>query len=165
VLILSLLHELAQPGEPIVETEARWRASLDPLLNQGAPLFLRTIFRHVGEPSRDGTPSPILERIRRLNRMIIDLSHSYGIGVIDIDRAFAHYGARGIGTDWRLGGVVAAEVAGHTTAWSLLSHGLDELIDPELQERAKAKLGDLTQIGPLLDRRLERRRARQSAEA
>jgi hypothetical protein len=163
ILIASLLHEMERPQEPIAATEARWRMALDPLLTQGAPIFLRTIFRHIGEPPRDGTPSPMLERSRRLNRMVVGLSQRHGIGVIDIDRACAHIGARGLRTDWRLAGPVAAEVAGHTTAWSLLSHGLDELIDPELQERAKAHLGGLNQIGALIARRFERHRTRQAA--
>jgi hypothetical protein len=165
VLIVSLLHEVEHPEEPITETEARWRAACELLLAQGAPVFLRTIFRHVGEPPRDGTHSPVLERIRRLNRMVIGLSHAYGVGVIDIDRACAHIGGRALQTDWRLGGMLAAEVAGHTTAWSLLSHGLDEVIDPELQERAKANLGGLHQISALISRRLKRHRAGQAARA
>jgi hypothetical protein len=165
VLIVSLLHEVERPDEPIAETQRRWDAALQPHLAQGAPIFLRTIFRHIGEAPGDGRPSPMLERIRRLNRMIVGLSHAHGVGVIDIDRACAHIGGRALQTDWQLGGMLAAEVAGHTTVWSLLSQGLDDLIDPEHQERAKANLGALNQIVPLIERRMKRSQARQAAGA
>ena len=163
VLIVSLLHEMERLDEPIAETEARWDEALTSLLAQGTPVFLRNIFRNVPEPKRDGTHSPVLERIRRLNRMAIGLSHRCGVGVIDIDRACAHIGGQALQADWRLGGAVAAEVAGHTTVWSLLSYGLDEVVDPDLEERAKANLGSLLQIGVLLRRRLKRQSARQAS--
>lgn len=164
VLIVSLLHEVERSQEPFAETEARWRARVELLLAHGAPVFLRTVFRHVAEP-RDGAPSPLLERIRRLNRMAVGLSHSHGVGVIDLDRACAHIGGRWLQSDWRLRGTLAAEVAGHATAWSLLSGGLDEVVDPDLQEKAKASLGGLPQIIDLINRRLERHRSRRAAQA
>jgi hypothetical protein len=165
VLILSLLDEVERTEEPIGETQRRWDAALQLHLAQGVPIFLRTIFRNIGDAPRDGTPPPMLERIRRLNRMIVGLSHRHGVGVIDIDRACAHFGAGPLQTDWRLGGTLAAEVAGHTTAWSLLSQGLDELIDPDHQEKARANLGGLLQIRALVERRLKRQRERQAAGA
>lgn len=165
VLILSLLHEVEQADEPIAETQRRWDAALQPHLARGVPLFLRTIFRHIADAPRDGTQSPMLERIRRLNRMIVGLSHTHGVGVIDIDRSCAHFGARPLQTDWRLGGALAAEVAGHATAWSLLSQGLDEVIEPDHQEKARAKLGSLHQLRALVERRLKRQSARQAAGA
>jgi hypothetical protein len=162
-IVLSLLPEAERPDEPIAATEARWRAQLDPLLASGAPVFLRTVFRHAPERARDGTPTPVLERIRRLNRMAADLSHALGVGVIDIDRSFAHIGGRILQTDWRMGGVLASEVAGHTMAWSLLSFGLDDAVDPALQEKAREALGGLSQIDAVVSRRLSRRHAAQAA--
>jgi hypothetical protein len=158
-IITSLLPEVAAPGEPIAETQARWRAHLDALLAAGAPVFLCTVFRHLNDRPRDGRVSPVLERIRRLNRMALDLSHDIGVGVIDIDRAFAHIGGRTLKTDYRPTGVLAAEVGGHTIAWSLLSFGLDDVVDPSLQEKAKQVIGSLQQIDILVNRRLKSRAA------
>jgi hypothetical protein len=126
----------------------------------GAPVFVVNVFRHVAGRAGDGSPSPVLERIRRLDLMAVRLSRELGIGVVDIDRAFAHIGARALGSDYRMSGVLAAEVAGHTLAWSLLSFGLDDALDPELQEKARAALGPLSDINAIVGRRLSARRAR-----
>jgi hypothetical protein len=158
-IITSLLAETLRPDEPIDQTKARWRGHLEQLLATGAPVFVCTVFRHVRARAADGSVTPVLERIRRLNLMAAELSHELGVAVIDIDRAFAHIGGRILQTDYRLPGVLAAEVAGQTTVWSLLSFGLDEVIDPDLQEKAKAVLGDLSQINVLVSRRLSRRQA------
>jgi hypothetical protein len=158
-IILSLLPEVAAAGEPIADTEARWRPYLDALLAGGVPVFLCTVFRHLNDRPRDGGSSPVLERIRRLNRMALDLSHDLGVAVIDVDRAFAHIGGRTLQTDFRQAGVLAAEVGGHTIAWALLSFGLDDSVDPALQEGAKRVLGSLEQIDVLVNRRLRNRAA------
>jgi hypothetical protein len=157
VAVVSLLPEAGRTGELISETEARWRSYLSLLKASGAPVFVCTVFRHVADRDIPGVVSPVLERIRRLNLMAADLSHDLDVAVIDIDRAFAHIGGRRLQTDYRLSGVMAAEVAGHTIAWSLLSSGLDDVVDPALQERAKAILGDLQQIDALIGRRLAQR--------
>ena len=159
-VIVSLLPEVARVAEPIADTDARWRSYLDGLMAGGAPVFVATVFRHVNDRPRDGRPSPTLERIRRLNRMALDLSHDLGVGIVDIDRAFAHIGGRTLQTDYRLTGVLAAEVGGHTIAWSLLSFGLDDTIDPQVQEGAKRVLGGLQQIDVLVNRRLQSRAAK-----
>ncbi len=158
-IILSLLPEVAATSEPIADTEARWRPYLDGLLAGGVPVFLSTVFRHVSDRPRDGGSNPVLERIRRLNRMALDLSHDLGVAVIDVDRAFAHIGGRTLQTDFRLTGVLAAEVGGHTIAWALLSFGLDDTVDPTLQEGAKEVLGGLQRIDVLVNRRLRNRAA------
>ncbi len=139
-IILSLLPETARQDESIAATHARWRAKIEPLLASGLPIFVITIFRHVRDRARDGGPNPLLERIRRLNRMAADLSHELGVSVIDIDRACAHIGARTMNTDWQLGGELAARVAGHTMAKSLISLGLDDAIDPAIQEKVSKVL-------------------------
>jgi hypothetical protein len=157
-IIVSLLAEAERVEEPFGQTEARWRGRLIRLLDLGAPVFVRTVFRHIADRANAGTVSPVLERIRRLNLMAAQLSNELGAQVIDIDRAFAHIGARALQSDYRMGGVLAAEVAGHTAAWSLLSGGLDEAVDPELQDKAKAVLGGLQQINQVVSRRLSRHR-------
>ena len=88
--------------------------------------------------------------------MAIRLSHALGVWVIDWDRALAHVGARALSCDYRLGGRLAAEVAGHQVAWALLSYGIDAA-PPQAQERAKTFHGDLQRIDALIERRLKRR--------
>jgi hypothetical protein len=152
VVVVSLLPEAAS-DEPFAETEARWRGRLTELTSGTAPVLLCTIFRHVAE--RRGPDGPrIVERIRRLNRMTIELSHDFGVSVVDIDRAFAHIGGRTLQTDYRLSGRIAAEVAGQSLVWTLLALGLDDVIPPEVQDRARAFEGGLQQINALVSRRL-----------
>lgn len=162
-VIVSLLPDARRLEEPTAETEARWRAYLGQLQTSGAPVFVHTVFRHVSGRVREGGTSPVLERIRRLNRIAVGLSHEFGVAVIDIDRAFADIGGRTLKTDYRLAGAPAAEVSGHTIVRSLLSFGLDHAIDPDLQEKAKAILGDLGTIDVFVNRRLLRRRAAEAA--
>ena len=152
VLVLSLLPEVAR-DEPFAAAEARWRARLADLVKGVAPVLICTVFRHVTE-RRTPEGSRIIERIRRLNRMAAELSHDFGVSVIDIDRAFAHIGGRTLQTDYRLNGRLAAEVAGQSLAWSLLSLGHDDVISPEVQDRARAFEGGLQQINTLVSRRL-----------
>jgi hypothetical protein len=159
-IIASLLCEAEQLAEPIDSTTERWRVYLAGLQATGAPVFLVNVFRHVAGRARDGSASPALERIRRLDLMAVRLSHELGIGLVDIDRAFAHIGARALRSDYRLNGLLATEVAGHTLAWGLLSFGLDDAIDPTLQEKARAALGPLSDINAIVGRRLAARRAR-----
>ena len=155
-VILSLLPETAAT-EPIEDTESRWRARLAALVERGAPVFLCTVFRSpASPPAGPGTPNPRLDRIRRLNLMAIRLSQALGVWVIDWDRALAHVGARALSCDYRLGGRLAAEVAGHQVAWALLSYGIDAAA-PQAQERAKTFHGDLQRIDALVERRLRRR--------
>ncbi|HXQ12114.1 MAG TPA: hypothetical protein VN805_14045 [Caulobacteraceae bacterium] len=152
VVVLSLLCEV-ESDEPFAETAARWRRRTDGLAAEGAIVMLLTVFRAVsGRRTEKG--QHLLERIRRLDRMALDLSRDIGVTVVDIDRAFAHIGARALATDYRLAGRVAAEVAGHTFALSLLSLGLDDTIPVQVQERARTHHGSLREIDTLVRRRL-----------
>ena len=157
IIVASLLPEVAR-DEPMPSVEARWRGQLGTLAT--SPVFLCTVFRHV---PRHGVDRPenrpaIIERIRRLNLLAVELSHDSGAAVIDIDRAFAHLGARVLAADYRLRGAVAAEVAAHTIAGSLLAVGLDDIVAPEVLERATQFQGAPWQIGDLLARRKVQRR-------
>jgi len=152
VVVLSLLPDVER-DELFSETEARWCERLKALVQGEAPVMICTVFRHVSERLTPSGPA-ILERIRRLDRMAAELSRDLGVTVIDIDRAFAHIGARALGTDYRLNGRLAAEVAGHGLAWSLLALGLDDVIAPEVQERARTFQGSLREINTLVSRRL-----------
>ncbi len=129
--------------EPFDSTAARWRDDLKALQARDAVVSICTVFRHIRGRAGLGVASPVLERIRRLNRLVIGLSHDPGAGVIDIDRAFAHIGGQNLRTDYRLSGDLAAEFAGHTIALHLLSYSLEEMIDPELLGSARNVLGSL----------------------
>jgi hypothetical protein len=156
VIIASLLPEVAR-DEAIPFVEARWRRQLAALAS--SPVFLCTVFRHVSRhgAERLAAQRVTMERIRRLDLLAAELSHDSGAAVIDIDRAFAHLGARVLATDYRLRGAVAAEVAAHTIVGSLLAVGLDDIVAAEFLERATQFQGASWQIGDLLARRKVRR--------
>ena len=165
VIVTSMLPEVGRLSEPMPDVEARWRAELERLTASGAVVFVCTVFRHLADRPKDGVASALLERIRRLNRLAMELSNTLGVGVIDFDRDLAHLGARQLRSDYRLSGVLAAEAAGHAVAWALLSVGLDAVVEPEVQEAAKAALGDMRGIDALLNRRLARRHAASQTSA
>jgi hypothetical protein len=150
LVICSLLADLDRhDDEPIATTEARWRKDLAALPDGFLCVFVCTIFRCTtlarGGRHVDGMPA-LAERIRRLNLLAAELSHDAGVGVIDIDRVFAHIGARALATDHRLSGPLAADVAGHAIVSGLLAMGLDEVAAPEVQARAKHFHGDVSTV-------------------
>jgi hypothetical protein len=152
VVVLSLMAD-AEREETFGETEARWHTRIETLTAEGVSVLVFTVFRAVGD--RTSTASGrLLERIRRLDRMALELSHAFGLTVVDVDRAFAHIGARILRTDYQLGGRLAAEVGGHALTLCLLALGLDDTIPPEVQERARAFQGPLREINTLVGRRL-----------
>jgi hypothetical protein len=140
VVVGSMLVEIPGRGESLDQTEVRWRDQLAALKD---PPFLCTIFRYAGNRE-----SPALvERFRRLNFMAIHLSHATGAAVVDIDRTFGYFGARQLQTDYRLGGRLAAELAGHAIVASILAGGLDDVVPADAQERAqKVLLGMLERL-------------------
>ena len=140
IVVASLLVEIPGRDEPLAQTEARWRDQLSSL--KEAP-FLCTIFRHVAHRE---SPA-LIERIRRLNLMAVRLSHDTGAPVVDIDRIFGYFGARQLQTDYRLGGRLGAELAGHTIVASIFAGGLDDVVPTDVQERAqKAQLDMLERL-------------------
>ncbi|HLK23908.1 MAG TPA: hypothetical protein VKT30_04550 [Caulobacteraceae bacterium] len=159
IAVLSLLSELGRE-EPFEETVARWRSRTERLVADGVIVMLLTVFRAVSE-RRTPQGQRLIERIRRLDRMALDLSHDVGVTVVDIDRALAHVGGRVLGTDYRISSRLAADVAGHSFALSLLSLGLDDNIPPATQERARTHLGPLREIDSVVRRRIAK--ARQAA--
>lgn len=137
VHIVSLLPELTQAlgiADRITALQAR-----------GALVLLCTVFRHVPGRERSGSVNEPLARIRKLNLMAIALSHASGVRLIDVDRVLAHFGGAPLATDYRLGGAMAPGLVGHAMATAILSGGLDHLVDPLLQDRAKRCLGGLEQ--------------------
>jgi len=155
--ILSLLPELARGDEPEAERAARWRAALAPLVDVVPAVFVCTIFRHVaagGAPDAPTAGVRLVERIRRLNLFAAELSHDTGVGVLDLDRVLAHIGARELQSDYRLSGRIAAEVAGHAIVAGMLAVGLDDIVPPDVQERAQRFQGNLWGIYAYVSRRL-----------
>jgi hypothetical protein len=163
VVIASFLPAATRSEELLPSVEARWRADFGLLAERGvAAIFVCTVFRRVPSERPNALPDDrrrTVERIRRLNLLAAELSHDLGISVIDIDRVFAHFGARALRTDFSLVGMVAAEVAAHTIVSSILAAALDDFIPPNVQERARALLGDLAAVGALVTRRAERRQS------
>lgn len=157
VAVVSLLPEVAR-DESLSSIASRCRAQLSALQQSAAlTVFLCTVFRHVARATQEHAPrerEKTIERIRRLNLLAAELSHDTGAGVVDIDRAFAHVGARTLQTDYRLGGALATEAAAHTIVWTLLSAGLDDAAAPEILQRAMQSQGPLWHIGGLMSRRL-----------
>jgi len=142
IVVASLLREI-ETQEPLAQTEVRWRDQLLSLERLRIGSFVCTVFRHVASSER---PS-LVERIIRLNLLAVQLSHATGAGVIDIDRIFSYFGGRLLQTDYRLGGRIATEMAAHTIVAGILAFGLDDIIPPDVQERAqKVQAGRLHQL-------------------
>jgi len=155
MVVASFLPEVVHGEETIASVEARWRSGLSALAERGdPPVLLCTVFRHVGADVASGDVAAVRERIRRMALLAIDLSHDTGAGVVDIDRVFAHVGARMLDTDFRLRGRAAAEAAGHAIVSGVLGLDLDDVIPPEIQERAVESQGTVDQLAQFVERRL-----------
>ena len=134
IRVASLLLEIPGRKEPLSETAARWRGWIATLAERDiVSTFVCTIFRHVA----GRTDAAVVERIRRLNLMAMELSHDTGVNVVDLDRALASVGGRALRTDYRLGGAAAAKVAADAIVSGILKAGLDDFFPLETQERAK----------------------------
>ncbi len=145
VSILSLLGLVTAPIG-MAELATLWLRQLAALQQAGTgPVFLCTIFRHV--PRSAALPEAERwarqERIRRLNLLAAELSQATGVGVIDLDRAFAHIGGGLLQTDFRLGGGIAARVGGDVIAGALLAEGLDDVVPVEVLQQAQEWRGGL----------------------
>ena len=157
IVILSLLPEMYVRNQHVLETKNRLKSYIEQGQSLGASVLICNIFRHIDAGELSETKPYLVERIRRLNLMAIGLSYESGVGIVDIDRAMAHLGGRNLQSDFLLSGDSAADVVGHALAWSLLSFGLDTVIDPTNQEKAKITLGDLRKVPEILRIRQARR--------
>ena len=149
IVIASLLPEVLRRDLSLADIEARWRKGLASLHGAFLGVFVCTVFRCVAtaaERRREQGTLDIAERIRRLNLLAAELSHDTGVGVVDIDRVFAHIGARELGTDYRQSGAMAADVAAHAIVSGMLAIALDDVILPDEQNRAKRFHGDLSTL-------------------
>lgn len=160
IAVASMQLELERDDEPLAATEARWRERLAPLVRDVPVVIVCTILRQVAEPPRAGAePGRMsrIERIRRLDRMAIELSHDTGARIADVDCMVAHVGARRVGADHRLANAVVAEVAAWAIVRAVLAGGLDDLVAPEIQEAARASLGEPWNLARFVSLRLARR--------
>jgi hypothetical protein len=125
LFLASLRPALDQPDEDLAAIEASWCMILTsrPVQDMCAS-FLCTVFR-CEDAER-------IERIRRLNLLAAQISHDTGTNVIDIDRAFAHVGARALFPEDTL------KLAADTMMDTILAVGLDELVDTPALEQMRA---------------------------
>ncbi len=144
--------------EPVSQAATRWRARLTDLKDSAASIvFLCTVFRGVDRVHpgrRQGARQALIERIRRLNLLAMDLSHDFGVNVIDIDRACAYVGARALRADFRLASPSAQEAAAYAIVSALLAVGLDDAVPVEILEEARRFHGPIWEMPKLIRRRL-----------
>jgi hypothetical protein len=133
IIVTSLLLETDDYQEDWAKVERRLRTRYAALAENAASIvFVTTVFRHISEG--DAAQRELLRlRIRRLNRLAADLSHEYGIMVIDLDRDLADIGGRRLQTDYRLYGEYAEQAAARSIGRAIVSAGLDNHVPFELQ--------------------------------
>jgi hypothetical protein len=123
LVLVSLLHEALPPYAPMPEVTARWHQALEAFAPLGAPLLLCNVFRHV-PPQPFGPEAPsrevILDRVRRLNLLAIELSHRHALDLADIDRGLAYLGARPLQTGFLLRGGKGIQMAADIIAGAAL---------------------------------------------
>jgi hypothetical protein len=140
IILTSFLPELEKMVEPWPRAEQRLRAAYAALGARGNPVFICTIFRHVGGEEESQRAKDLRIRTRRLNLLAAEISRESRAYVIDLDRVLADIGARRLQTDYRLAGAAALETAAHFMALTLLTDGLDALVPFEIQDAARAIL-------------------------
>ena len=140
IIVSSFLPELEAKDEPWPQTAERLRKAYAALSQRGSPVFVCTILRHVVSEDEPEIAEALRIRIRRLNLLAAEISHTTGVYVIDLDRDLADIGARRLQTDYRLAGNVAAGMAGHFIALTLMRNGFDASVSYEVQDAATAIL-------------------------
>lgn len=149
VLVASLVDDV-HSGLGMDEVERQWRGRLSRLQNEGYErVMLCTLFRHVG---RGDGRSETLERIRRLNQLIVALSHEVGSEIADIDRFLALCGARTLDADYRCSSPRAVQLAGHAITAAILDGEIAGHLSPEAQQRAIALHGGVQNMPQLFAR-------------
>ncbi|MBI1196779.1 MAG: hypothetical protein GC203_02855 [Phenylobacterium sp.] len=135
VLIAAPLADLAA-AEPVDAAEARWTARIARYRAAGHDrILICNLFRGVGASA--GVLGGI-ERIRRLNRMVVGLSHRLGVEIVDVDRLLALCGARAFARDPRGSQAATARAVGHAIADAILQGDMGGSLDATVQARAGA---------------------------
>jgi hypothetical protein len=138
ICLISLATALADLEAPWVEVAANLRRRVERLSSMGPKLALITIFRHVAPDDDAVAAYRLLVRIRRLNLLAVDLSHEFGVCVVDLDRDFADIGAQALQTDFRLGGEAARRLAAWSLVRCLAANALDGIVDFDVQDQVVA---------------------------
>jgi|GEM_PF-1734920 len=135
IRVISLLP-FALDAEELEAVTRTLEEGFEKLAETGDPVFVLTAFRAV--PERDTTEGQeLLRRIRKLNLLATDLSREFGAFVVDIDRVFADIGGVTLGTDYRLNGDKAAQLAGQELALNIATNGCDPFVGFDVQDRAR----------------------------
>jgi hypothetical protein len=136
IVVTSLVAEVERHAEAWATVEQRLKDYYAALsANSQVQVFVCTVFRYVGSECQEASAKLI--RIRQLNRLSADLSRRYGILVIDVDRDLANIGARRLQTNYRLEGALVTTLVGRSIALALLSAGLDEYVEFDIQDQAR----------------------------
>ena len=136
--VVSLLP-FALGDEPYETLATTLAAGFERLAETGDPVFVLTVFRAV--PDRQSAAGQTrLRRIRKLNLLATELSREYGVFVVDLDRVFADVGGAVLGTDYRLTGDKAKQLAGQELALNIATNGCDMFVAYDVQERARAQI-------------------------
>lgn len=155
-LIATLVDDVTSNVQ-IEDVERQWRGRLTRFRHAGhGRLLLCTLFRSARARETD---SDTLERIRRLNQLILELSRTEKTEVVDIDRLLALCGARTLDTDFRCSADLAARLAGHAVTAAILNGEFARELDPAVQQRAAALHGGIRDIGRIYDRYAKERLA------
>lgn len=139
VCVVSLAAFADAEQAPWDNTEAGLRALCADLAERGCPTFVMTVFRRVADRTSQAGHD-MLVRIRRLNLLATELSREYGVFVVDIDRVLAAVGGLALGGDFRLRSAAAAQLASEELALALASHGLEEALPFEAQEKIRSAI-------------------------
>jgi len=135
-IVGSMLQEITNPSNNIMQIGINWKSYLEQLQSLRVPVYIFNVFRHVAEISPDGGVSPRVERIRRVNRLLVDLAHVFRAAVVDVDGVLADVGGLNLQTDFRLGSKSAIKTVGYITAMGLLSGPLGEDSNLYAQQQA-----------------------------
>lgn len=156
-VFVAMLTEDVLSGRPIDQVAHDWRARLERVRDGGPDrALLCTLFRRVsGEPRVENT----LERIRRLNKLVIDLSRELDSEVVDVDRFLALCGGRTIGADYRCSSQSAARLAAQAITAAILDGDLVCYLPPDTQQRAIALHGGVRDVERILVRHIGREMA------
>ncbi|MGE4303090.1 MAG: hypothetical protein AB7E24_03540 [Novosphingobium sp.] len=136
IRIVSLQRYLGGDERSWAGIERRLHDELAALAETGDPVLVETVFRCVPDRGSNAGQA-LLERIRRLNLLITELSRELGVFVVDFDRVLADIGGVVLATDYRLRGQAAAEVAGQELALAVATNALDTVLPFDAQERVR----------------------------
>jgi hypothetical protein len=140
-VVVSLLAETEETDRPWAEQEARLVSRFRDLTSdQRVTCLLCTLFRHAPDRNGEDGERRLITRIRRLNRLVAELSRDTGLLVVDLDRALADMGALALGADYRLHGPTAAMAAGKHLAAVIVSVALEGVVPFERLDAAAAGL-------------------------